>query len=80
MSFHSKDVDSNFPKFLIIDSPKQQDLNYEDYISIIEQIARLEVVNEDFQLIVTSVEVPDSVEKLIIRHFEEEEYLAVPCS
>lgn len=76
---YSVNKDSNFPKFLMIDSPKQQDLNYEDFISIIETMAELEETNKDFQLIVTSVEVPDSVKKLVIRHFKEEEYLAIPC-
>ena len=77
---YSIENDSNFPKFLIIDSPKQQDLNYDDYISIIELMAKLGEANKDFQLIVTSVETPESVKKLVIRHFKEEEYLAIPCS
>lgn len=77
---YSIENDSKFPKFLIIDSPKQQDLNYEDYISIIENMAKLEETNKDFQLIVTSVEVPDSVKNLVTRHFKEKEYLAIPCS
>lgn len=71
---------SKFPKFLIIDSPKQQDIDYEDYISIIESMTKLEETNKDFQLIVTSVDVPDSVKKLVARHFKEEEYLAIPCN
>lgn len=74
---YSIEQESNFPSFLMIDSPKQQDIEYKDFISIIETLAELEKDKEKFQLIVASVEVLDTVKNLVIRKLDD--YLAKPC-
>lgn len=70
--------DTDYPRFLIIDAPNQQDIAVEDLDSIYMTLADLNDDKEKFQLIITATSIPETLSSLRIRDLKK--YLAQPQS
>ncbi|KKM62025.1 hypothetical protein LCGC14_1525870 [marine sediment metagenome] len=70
--------DTNYPRFLIIDAPNQQDIDVKDLGLIYMTLADLNDDKEKFQLIIAATSIPETLSLLIIRDLKK--YLAQPQS
>jgi hypothetical protein len=69
---YSLDHNSNYPRFLMIDTPNKDDMDPDLYTRIMHQFAALKQQEEPFQLIIATRGVPQSLEDDVILSLEED--------
>lgn len=69
---YSLDHNSNYPRFLMIDTPNKDDMDPNLYARIMHQFAALKQQEESFQLIIATRDVPESLEDDVILSLEED--------
>lgn len=69
---YSLDHKSNYPRFLMIDTPNKDDMDPDLYTRIMDQFAELKQQEESFQLIIATRDVPESLEEDVILSLEKD--------
>jgi len=69
---YSLDHDSNYPRFLIIDTPNKDDLDPDLYAQLMHKFTALKQETEPYQLIIATRDVPKDLQDDVVLSFEQD--------